>query len=67
MINNKFWGFGFAQFAIFGLIPLYYNTLMAWNIKFLLDSFKSPLPWMNREKNEEATAENIWNSDYFHN
>ena len=43
----------------------YYNTLVPWNLSFLYDSFKNPLPWT--VTNEDGESNEIWNSDYFHN
>ena len=39
---------------------LFYITLMPWTISYLIDSFRSPLPWSDTEGGGE------WNKDYFH-
>lgn len=37
---------------------MYYITLMPWSLAFLVDSFKSPLPWV--------ADDGLWNKKYFH-
>jgi len=38
-------GVGLASAAVSFNLALYYNTIMAWCIMYLVQSFQSPLPW----------------------
>lgn len=38
-------GVGLASAAVSFNVALYYNTIMAWCIIYLVQSFQSPLPW----------------------
>lgn len=40
---------------------IYYITLMAWSIAFLIKSFKNPLPWT-----ENVPEDEIWDRKFFH-
>ncbi|CAD8059026.1 unnamed protein product [Paramecium sonneborni] len=42
----KLAGFGFVGIIIASYISTYYNLIMAYSLRFLWDSFKYPLPWL---------------------
>ncbi|KAE8282199.1 Sodium-dependent neutral amino acid transporter B(0)AT1 [Larimichthys crocea] len=48
-------GIGIASMLVSLLIGLYYNTLIAWIMWYLFNSFQSPLPWAQCPLNENAT------------
>uniref|UniRef100_A0A8C7ZCL6 Transporter n=1 Tax=Oryzias sinensis TaxID=183150 RepID=A0A8C7ZCL6_9TELE len=54
-----FEGVGFASQVIVIYLNIYYIVILAWAIFYLINSFKSPLPW--------STCGNWWNSDACHN
>ncbi|XP_061681830.1 sodium-dependent neutral amino acid transporter B(0)AT1-like [Syngnathoides biaculeatus] len=60
-------GLGIASMLVSFLVALYYNTLIAWVMWYLFNSFQSPLPWTQCPLNENATAECQESStvDYF--
>ena len=38
------------------LISLYYNTIIAWILWYLFNSFQDPLPWSQCPLNSNATG-----------
>ncbi|ESP00134.1 hypothetical protein LOTGIDRAFT_141305 [Lottia gigantea] len=48
-------GIGLAMTGISVICCLYYNTILAWILYYLFNSFKSPLPWVG--------CDNWWNTD----
>lgn len=46
-ISPIFRGAGYGQFIAIFLVSTYYASIMALIGRYLFDSFKSPLPWMN--------------------
>ncbi|XP_063356795.1 sodium- and chloride-dependent GABA transporter 2-like [Pelmatolapia mariae] len=57
-ICPMFQGVGFASQVIVIYLNIYYIIVLAWAIFYLINSFKSPLPW--------STCDNWWNSDSCH-
>ncbi|XP_020788316.2 sodium-dependent neutral amino acid transporter B(0)AT1-like [Boleophthalmus pectinirostris] len=55
-INPYLTGIGIASMFVSLLIGLYYNTLMAWILWYLFNSFQSPLPWTQCPLNENKTG-----------
>nr|XP_061808729.1 sodium-dependent neutral amino acid transporter B(0)AT1-like [Nerophis lumbriciformis] len=49
-------GVGIASMLVSFLVALYYNTLIAWIMWYLFNSFQSPLPWTQCPLNENATG-----------
>lgn len=47
---------GVASMLVSLLIGLYYNTLMAWILWYLFNSFQDPLPWNHCPLNENRTG-----------
>ncbi|XP_041868335.1 sodium-dependent neutral amino acid transporter B(0)AT1-like [Melanotaenia boesemani] len=54
-INPYLAGVGIASMLVSLLIGLYYNTLMAWIMWYLFNSFQDPLPWTQCPLNENNT------------
>ncbi|XP_008285848.1 sodium-dependent neutral amino acid transporter B(0)AT1-like [Stegastes partitus] len=54
-INPYLTGVGIASMLVSLLIGLYYNTLIAWIMWYLFNSFQSPLPWAQCPLNENRT------------
>uniref|UniRef100_A0A8C6SIT7 Transporter n=1 Tax=Neogobius melanostomus TaxID=47308 RepID=A0A8C6SIT7_9GOBI len=50
---------GIASMLVSLVIGLYYNTLIAWILYYLFNSFQSPLPWAQCPLNENMTARNV--------
>ncbi|XP_047240047.1 sodium-dependent neutral amino acid transporter B(0)AT1-like isoform X2 [Girardinichthys multiradiatus] len=50
-------GVGIGSMLVSFLVGLYYNTLIAWILWYLLNSFQEPLPWTQCPLNENRTAE----------
>ncbi|XP_024113678.1 sodium-dependent neutral amino acid transporter B(0)AT1 [Oryzias melastigma] len=48
-------GVGIASMMVSFLIGLYYNTLMAWIMWYLFNSFQDPLPWTQCPLTENST------------
>uniref|UniRef100_A0A3B3TK88 Transporter n=1 Tax=Poecilia latipinna TaxID=48699 RepID=A0A3B3TK88_9TELE len=48
-------GVGIASMLVSFLVALYYNTLIAWILWYLLNSFQQPLPWAQCPLNENGT------------
>ncbi|XP_069372749.1 sodium-dependent neutral amino acid transporter B(0)AT1-like [Paralichthys olivaceus] len=55
-INPYLTGIGIASMLVSFLVGLYYNTLIAWIIWYLFNSFQSPLPWTQCPLNDNSTA-----------
>ncbi|KAL3044121.1 hypothetical protein OYC64_003872 [Pagothenia borchgrevinki] len=55
-INPYLTGIGIASMLVSLLIGLYYNTLIAWIIWYLFNSFQSPLPWTQCPLNINGTG-----------
>ncbi|XP_034560958.1 sodium-dependent neutral amino acid transporter B(0)AT1-like [Notolabrus celidotus] len=55
-INPYLTGIGIASMLVSLLIGLYYNTLIAWIMWYLFNSFQSPLPWAQCPLNENGTG-----------
>lgn len=47
-------GLGWLMILISGIVSWYYNTIIAWVLYYLVNSFHPTLPW--------ATCDNIWNT-----
>uniref|UniRef100_A0A8C4ZBR0 Transporter n=1 Tax=Gadus morhua TaxID=8049 RepID=A0A8C4ZBR0_GADMO len=47
---------GVASMCVSLLISLYYNTIIAWILWYLFNSFQDPLPWSQCPLNANATA-----------
>ena len=47
---------GIASMLVSFMIGLYYNTIMAWIIWYLCNSFQDPLPWNDCPLNENGTG-----------
>ncbi|KAM9385719.1 sodium-dependent neutral amino acid transporter B(0)AT1-like [Pholidichthys leucotaenia] len=54
-INPYLTGVGIASMLVSLLIGLYYNTLIAWIMWYLFNSFQDPLPWAQCPLNENRT------------
>ncbi|KAM6899809.1 sodium-dependent neutral amino acid transporter B(0)AT1-like [Xenentodon cancila] len=48
-------GVGIASMLVSFLVGLYYNTLIAWVLWYLFNSFQEPLPWTQCPLNENRT------------
>ncbi|KAM3859087.1 sodium- and chloride-dependent GABA transporter 2-like [Diretmus argenteus] len=57
-ICPMFEGVGIASQIIVLYLNIYYIVLLAWAIFYLINSFKSPLPW--------STCDNPWNTELCH-
>uniref|UniRef100_A0A3Q3GKY5 Transporter n=1 Tax=Labrus bergylta TaxID=56723 RepID=A0A3Q3GKY5_9LABR len=55
-INPYLTGIGIASMLVSLLIGLYYNTLIAWIMWYLFNSFQSPLPWSQCPLNDNGTG-----------
>ncbi|XP_061615836.1 sodium-dependent neutral amino acid transporter B(0)AT1-like isoform X1 [Phyllopteryx taeniolatus] len=55
-ISPHLTGVGIASMLVSFLVALYYNTLIAWIMWYLFNSFQSPLPWTQCPLNENATG-----------
>ncbi|XP_059205538.1 sodium-dependent neutral amino acid transporter B(0)AT1-like [Centropristis striata] len=49
-------GVGIASMLVSLLVGLYYNTLIAWIMWYLFNSFQDPLPWTQCPLNENGTG-----------
>nr|XP_057904031.1 sodium-dependent neutral amino acid transporter B(0)AT1-like isoform X3 [Doryrhamphus excisus] len=49
-------GVGIASMLVCLLIAVYYNTLIAWILWYLFNSFQSPLPWTQCPLNDNRTG-----------
>ncbi|XP_062871509.1 inactive sodium-dependent neutral amino acid transporter B(0)AT3 [Trichomycterus rosablanca] len=48
-------GVGVASMAVSFLVGLFYNTILAWVLWYLFNSFQEPLPWSQCPLNESQT------------
>ncbi|XP_068431398.1 sodium-dependent neutral amino acid transporter B(0)AT1-like [Clinocottus analis] len=55
-INPYLTGVGIASMLISLLVGLYYNTLIAWILWYLFNSFQDPLPWTQCPLNDNMTG-----------
>ncbi|XP_060916434.1 sodium-dependent neutral amino acid transporter B(0)AT1-like [Labrus mixtus] len=55
-INPYLTGIGIGSMLVSLLIGLYYNTLIAWILWYLFNSFQSPLPWSQCPLNDNGTG-----------
>ncbi|XP_036948236.1 sodium-dependent neutral amino acid transporter B(0)AT1-like [Acanthopagrus latus] len=55
-INPYLTGIGIASMLVSFLVGLYYNTLIAWIIWYLFNSFQDPLPWTQCPLNDNGTG-----------
>lgn len=49
-------GMGIASLMVSFLVGMYYNTIMAWIMWYLFNSFQSPLPWSQCPLNANRTG-----------
>ncbi|KAM8840980.1 sodium-dependent neutral amino acid transporter B(0)AT1-like isoform 2-T2 [Spinachia spinachia] len=55
-INPYLTGIGVASMLVSLLVGLYYNTLIAWILWYLFNSFQDPLPWTQCPLNDNGTG-----------
>uniref|UniRef100_A0A8C7YT12 Transporter n=1 Tax=Oryzias sinensis TaxID=183150 RepID=A0A8C7YT12_9TELE len=55
-INPYLTGVGIASLLVSFLVGLYYNTIMAWIMWYLFNSFQNPLPWSQCPLNANRTG-----------
>uniref|UniRef100_A0A3Q3F974 Transporter n=1 Tax=Labrus bergylta TaxID=56723 RepID=A0A3Q3F974_9LABR len=55
-INPYLTGIGIGSMLVSLLIGLYYNTLIAWIMWYLFNSFQNPLPWSQCPLNDNGTG-----------
>ncbi|KAM6974335.1 sodium-dependent neutral amino acid transporter B(0)AT1-like [Tautogolabrus adspersus] len=55
-INPYLTGIGIGSMLVSFLILLYYNTIIAWIMWYLFNSFQSPLPWSQCPLNDNGTG-----------
>ncbi|XP_074543410.1 sodium-dependent neutral amino acid transporter B(0)AT1-like [Halichoeres trimaculatus] len=55
-INPYLSGIGVGSMLVSSLIVLYYNTLIAWIMWYLFNSFQNPLPWAQCPLNANGTG-----------
>nr|XP_040043687.1 sodium-dependent neutral amino acid transporter B(0)AT1-like [Gasterosteus aculeatus aculeatus] len=55
-INPYLTGIGVASMLVSLLVGLYYNTLVAWILWYLFNSFQDPLPWTQCPLNDNGTG-----------
>lgn len=55
-INPYLGGIGIASLLVSFLVGLYYNTIMAWILWYLFNSFQDPLPWSQCPLNANKTG-----------
>ncbi|XP_051811621.1 sodium-dependent neutral amino acid transporter B(0)AT1-like [Acanthochromis polyacanthus] len=55
-INPYLIGVGIASMFVSFLVGMYYNTIMAWIMWYLFNSFQSPLPWSQCPLNANKTG-----------
>ncbi|XP_042372544.1 sodium-dependent neutral amino acid transporter B(0)AT1-like [Plectropomus leopardus] len=54
-INPYLAGVGIASMTVSFLVGMYYNTIIAWVMWYLFQSFQSPLPWSQCPLNDNRT------------
>lgn len=62
-ITPKLKGFTYAQLFMGIISNVYYVVLLMWSIAFLVNSFRTPLPWEADEYSQYIGI--FWNEDYF--
>ncbi|XP_075867718.1 sodium-dependent neutral amino acid transporter B(0)AT1-like [Nelusetta ayraudi] len=55
-INPYLGGIGIASMLVSFLVGMYYNTIMAWILWYLFNSFQDPLPWSQCPLNANKTG-----------
>uniref|UniRef100_A0AAY5L206 Transporter n=1 Tax=Esox lucius TaxID=8010 RepID=A0AAY5L206_ESOLU len=55
-VNPYLTGIGIASMFVSFLVGLYYNTIMAWIMWYLFNSFQDPLPWSQCPLNANKTG-----------
>ncbi|XP_057683958.1 sodium-dependent neutral amino acid transporter B(0)AT1-like [Corythoichthys intestinalis] len=55
-INPYLTGVGISSLMVSFLVGMYYNTIMAWIMWYLFNSFQSPLPWSQCPLNANRTG-----------
>ncbi|KAM7372944.1 hypothetical protein PAMP_007832 [Pampus punctatissimus] len=55
-INPHLTGVGIASLLVSFLVGVYYNTIMAWIMWYLFNSFQEPLPWSQCPLNANRTG-----------
>uniref|UniRef100_A0A3Q3XG24 Transporter n=1 Tax=Mola mola TaxID=94237 RepID=A0A3Q3XG24_MOLML len=55
-INPHLTGIGIASLCVSFLVGMYYNTIMAWIMWYLFNSFQDPLPWSHCPLNSNRTG-----------
>ncbi|GLD57932.1 sodium-dependent neutral amino acid transporter B(0)AT1-like protein [Lates japonicus] len=55
-INPYLTGVGIASLIVSFLVGMYYNTIMAWIMWYLFNSFQNPLPWSQCPLNANRTG-----------
>ncbi|XP_052328863.1 sodium-dependent neutral amino acid transporter B(0)AT1-like isoform X2 [Oncorhynchus keta] len=55
-INPYLTGIGIASMLVSFLVGMYYNTIMAWIMWYLFNSFQDPLPWSQCPLNANKTG-----------
>uniref|UniRef100_A0AAX7V3X0 Transporter n=1 Tax=Astatotilapia calliptera TaxID=8154 RepID=A0AAX7V3X0_ASTCA len=55
-INPYLTGVGIASLLVSFLVGMYYNTIMAWIMWYLFNSFQDPLPWSQCPLNANSTG-----------
>uniref|UniRef100_A0AAQ6IS81 Transporter n=1 Tax=Anabas testudineus TaxID=64144 RepID=A0AAQ6IS81_ANATE len=55
-INPYLTGVGIASLLVSFLVGMYYNTIMAWIMWYLFNSFQDPLPWSQCPLNANRTG-----------
>ncbi|CAL1584453.1 unnamed protein product [Knipowitschia caucasica] len=55
-INPHLTGVGIASLMVSFMVGMYYNTIMAWILWYLFNSFQNPLPWSQCPLNENRTG-----------
>ncbi|KAF0047680.1 hypothetical protein F2P81_001313 [Scophthalmus maximus] len=55
-INPCLTGVGIASLMVSFLVGMYYNTIMAWIMWYLFNSFQNPLPWSQCPLNANRTG-----------
>ncbi|KAK6327980.1 hypothetical protein J4Q44_G00036260 [Coregonus suidteri] len=55
-VNPYLTGIGIASMLVSFLVGMYYNTIMAWIMWYLFNSFQDPLPWSQCPLNANKTG-----------
>lgn len=56
-------GIGIASAIVSFIVALYYNTIIAWCLIYLLHSFENPLPWAECPKRFNANMTFFWEKE----